>query len=106
MDATCLRRCWLTVKERSALVRSSVAMACHHHYSAHFLNPDRDAQIVALRCEDEFSCRLGIPAQRPVVRMATFDALTDLPNRWTLMERMERAMHASRQHTGICLPSC
>jgi diguanylate cyclase (GGDEF)-like protein len=34
-----------------------------------------------------------------IVRMATFDTLTDLPNRWTLMERMERAIGASR-HDG------
>jgi diguanylate cyclase (GGDEF)-like protein len=36
-----------------------------------------------------------------IVRMATFDTLTDLPNRWTLMERMERAIRASRQHRNM-----
>ncbi|HVW65990.1 MAG TPA: EAL domain-containing protein [Nitrosospira sp.] len=33
-----------------------------------------------------------------IVRMATFDTLTDLPNRWTFMERVERAIQASRHH--------
>lgn len=32
-----------------------------------------------------------------IVRMATFDALTDLPNRWTLIERMKRAIEISRR---------
>lgn len=36
-----------------------------------------------------------------IVRLATFDALTDLPNRWTLMERMERAIHTSRHHQNM-----
>lgn len=31
-----------------------------------------------------------------IIRLATFDTLTDLPNRWTLMEQIERAIHASR----------
>jgi diguanylate cyclase len=36
-----------------------------------------------------------------IVRLATFDALTDLPNRWTLVERMERAIHTSRHHQNM-----
>ena len=36
-----------------------------------------------------------------IVRLATFDTLTNLPNRWTLMERMERAIDASRHHQNI-----
>ncbi len=30
-----------------------------------------------------------------IVRLATFDTLTGLPNRWTLMERIKHAIHAS-----------
>lgn len=36
-----------------------------------------------------------------IVRLATFDTLTDLPNRWTLMERTEHAIHASRHHRNM-----
>jgi diguanylate cyclase (GGDEF)-like protein len=36
-----------------------------------------------------------------IVRLATFDTLTDLPNRWTLMERMERAISASQHRQNM-----
>ncbi|MDN5935862.1 MAG: EAL domain-containing protein [Nitrosospira sp.] len=36
-----------------------------------------------------------------IVRLATFDTLTDLPNRWSLMEQIERAIHASRHHRNM-----
>ncbi len=36
-----------------------------------------------------------------IVRLATFDTLTDLPNRWTLMEQMERAIQACRYHQNM-----
>ena len=36
-----------------------------------------------------------------IVRMATFDVLTDLPNRWTLTERMERAIEAARRNGNM-----
>lgn len=36
-----------------------------------------------------------------IVRLATFDTLTGLPNRWTLMEQTERAIHASRHHRNM-----
>lgn len=36
-----------------------------------------------------------------ILRLATFDTLTDLPNRWTLMEQIERAIHTSRHHRNI-----
>jgi diguanylate cyclase (GGDEF)-like protein len=36
-----------------------------------------------------------------IVRLATFDTLTSLPNRWTLMEQTERAIHASRRHRNM-----
>ncbi|WP_133660875.1 EAL domain-containing protein [Paraburkholderia sp. BL10I2N1] len=32
-----------------------------------------------------------------IIRLATFDTLTDLPNRRTLTEKMERAIHVARQ---------
>ncbi|KIO48066.1 bifunctional diguanylate cyclase/phosphodiesterase [Nitrosospira sp. NpAV] len=38
---------------------------------------------------------------RQIVHLATFDTLTDLPNRWTLMERMERAIHTSKRHQNM-----
>ncbi|SCY03873.1 diguanylate cyclase/phosphodiesterase [Nitrosospira sp. Nl5] len=36
-----------------------------------------------------------------ILRLAAFDTLTDLPNRWTLMEQIERAIHAPRHHPNI-----
>ncbi|WP_052494290.1 bifunctional diguanylate cyclase/phosphodiesterase [Nitrosospira sp. NpAV] len=36
-----------------------------------------------------------------VVRLATFDTLTELPNRRALMEQIERAIHASRHRQNI-----
>lgn len=36
-----------------------------------------------------------------IVRLATLDTLTGLPNRWTFMERMEHAIHASRHHQNM-----
>ena len=36
-----------------------------------------------------------------IIRLATFDTLTDLPNRWTLIEQIERAIHASKHHRNM-----
>ncbi|MBP6365864.1 MAG: EAL domain-containing protein [Nitrosomonas sp.] len=36
-----------------------------------------------------------------IIRLATIDTLTNLPNRWTLMERIERTINVSRHHQSM-----
>ena len=38
-----------------------------------------------------------------IVRLATFDTLTDLPNRWTLTEQIKRAISSHRRNTFAIL---
>jgi diguanylate cyclase (GGDEF)-like protein len=56
--------------------------------------------LMVLRFDARTSFLAGSVSQlnSQIIRLATFDTLTNLPNRWTLMERMEQAIHASRHH--------
>ncbi|SCX78858.1 bifunctional diguanylate cyclase/phosphodiesterase [Nitrosospira sp. Nsp13] len=56
--------------------------------------------LMVLRFDARTSFLVGSVSQlnSQIIRLATFDTLTNLPNRWTLMERMEQAIHASRHH--------